>query len=318
MPLAVLSLFLLPAPGLADRPATTPYRTSAESTASPSTDAIGLGNDSYERLTVKVRIGEDGPFRFLVDTGSDRTAISRQLAKRLGLERGTIATIHSSTEASQVQLASLNSLKFSRRTIDRVDAPLLDASSIGADGLLGLDSLASHSVLFDFAGGTLSIRSRGEPEPALDPNAIIVRAKRREGRLIITDAEAAGVPLGVILDTGSQYSIGNPALRRKLEKQGAISSLGPMSLVSVTGQSLPGELATIRRMRIGGVNLDDMIVVFADAHTFRILGLESRPALLLGMSTLRSFDQVSIDFIGKRLGLVLPNGGHRESKTPGR
>ena len=308
MLLAFLSLFLMP-PVLADRPATANYRTAVESAAPSAPEAIGLGNDSYERLTVKVRVGDDGPFRFLVDTGSDRTAISRELAKRLGLEPLAKATVHSSTEASQVQMALVTSLKFSRRTIDRIDAPLLDASSIGADGLLGLDSLASHKVLFDFAGETLSIHSRGEPELALDPNAIIVRAKRRDGRLIVTDAEAEGVPLGVVLDTGSQYSIGNAALRRKLDRLGAIESIRPMSLVSVTGQALPGELAVIRRMRIGGVNLEEVLVVFADAHTFRVLDLERRPAMLLGMSTLRSFDQVSIDFAGRRLGLVLPEGG---------
>ena len=84
MLLAVLSLMLVPPP-LADRAATTSYRTAVESASPSAPEAIGLANDSYERLTVKVSVGNDGPFRFLVDTGSDRTAISRQLAKRLGL-----------------------------------------------------------------------------------------------------------------------------------------------------------------------------------------------------------------------------------------
>ena len=304
---ALILLLLAPAIGPADRAATTLYQTTLESAApAPGADAIGLGADRHERLTVAVRFDQKGPFRFLVDTGADRTAISRQLAARLGLEPQASAIIHSSTEASRIRMAHVPSLSFSSRTIERVDAPLLDASSIGADGLLGLDSLAAHKVLFDFAAGTLSIRSRGEPEPNLDPDAIIVTAKRRDGRRIVTDAEAEGVPLGVVLDTGSQYSIGNRVLRRRLERLGAVSVVRHLTLVSVTGQLLQGELATIRQMRIGGVVLDDVPIVFAEAQTFRALKLDKRPALLLGMNTLRSFDQVSIDFVGRRLGLVIP------------
>jgi hypothetical protein len=34
-------------------------------------------------MTVDVAVGAQGPFRFLVDTAADRSAVSRQLAARL-------------------------------------------------------------------------------------------------------------------------------------------------------------------------------------------------------------------------------------------
>ena len=49
-------------------------------------DKLCFARDSYQRMTVPVRLGGKGPFRFLIDTGSDRTAISRELAVALGLD----------------------------------------------------------------------------------------------------------------------------------------------------------------------------------------------------------------------------------------
>ena len=48
------------------------------------TEDVRFRADYYERMTVPVRVSGTGPYRFLVDTGADRTAISRELAARLG------------------------------------------------------------------------------------------------------------------------------------------------------------------------------------------------------------------------------------------
>ena len=41
--------------------------------------------DEYDRMTVPVRVGGSGPYRFLIDTGADRTAISSVIARHLNL-----------------------------------------------------------------------------------------------------------------------------------------------------------------------------------------------------------------------------------------
>jgi hypothetical protein len=83
-------------------------------------------------------------------------------------------------------------------------------------------------------------------------------------------------------------------------------SEGPTNLISVTGQALPGEMATVKAMEIGGARLEGVPMAFADAHTFRLLRLDRKPAILLGMSALRGFDQVSIDFEDRTISLLLP------------
>ena len=50
------------------------------------TDVVDL-NDLSTRLTVPVKLGDHGPFRFLVDTGSQNTVISSSLVAKLALSK---------------------------------------------------------------------------------------------------------------------------------------------------------------------------------------------------------------------------------------
>ncbi|MEK6638843.1 MAG: retropepsin-like aspartic protease [Pseudomonadota bacterium] len=51
----------------------------------PVEDIIATAEDDALRMTVPVMINGQGPFRFVIDTGADRTVISSELAERLGL-----------------------------------------------------------------------------------------------------------------------------------------------------------------------------------------------------------------------------------------
>jgi predicted aspartyl protease len=268
-------------------------------------DTIALSADSFDRLTVPVRLAGAGPFRFLIDTGADRTAISTELARKLGLAGAPTALLHSATGASQVAMVVIADLTISHQAVQRIDAPLLAAAFIGADGILGIDSLRAQRILFDFPARTLSITSSSERNPLDEEGVIVVRAQRREGRLVITDAAADGKHVSVVIDTGSQYSIGNAALRAALERRGRVVTVGAVELVSVTGAILPGELVIVRELEIGHAVITNLALVFADAHTFKRLDLDGSPAILLGMNGLRSFNKVSIDFETKKLRLLV-------------
>jgi predicted aspartyl protease len=301
---------LLAAQATAGEPPVTRYEAlSVPATAADSGAAthLAMAADGHDRLTVAVHLGGGGPFQFLIDTGSDRTSVSNELARRLGLTERQGAVLHSATGSSRVRMAFLPELYTGRRAVRHIHAPMLAAADIGADGILGIDSLRSQRVLFDFAEGRLSILP-GDSPASVDEGAILVRARRREGRLVITDAKVDGEAVSVVIDTGSSVTIGNAALRRKLERRGRIEPLGPIDLISVTGAALRGESTRARSLAIGGARLERMNIVFADAHTFRQLKLDRKPALLLGMNALRAFDQVAIDFAGKTLLLVVSKG----------
>ena len=269
-------------------------------------DDVAIQQDRYERMTVPVHIGGSGPYQFLVDTGADRTAISRQMAQQLGLTRGPAARLHSITGASNVNLATIPILRLSEKEVREIEAPLLDANHMGADGILGVDSLRSQRVLFDFKANKLSIvpsRTRAVEE---EEGAIIVRGRLKNGRLILTDANAEDQRVRVVLDTGAQYSMGNRALQRALLRRGILRTEGRMELTSVTGQKMIGDIGRLEKLEMGGVTMKGLVIVFTDAPIFRKLSLEKRPAVLLGMNGLRGFDKISIDFASKKLRVILP------------
>jgi len=261
--------------------------------------------DQYERMTVPVRVAGQGPYRFLVDTGADRTAISADLARQLRLIERKGTTLHSVTGISQVDTASVPTLDITAKQVTNIDAAMLRSEHMGADGILGLDSLRSQRVLFDFKNQMLTIVP-SDTYVREDKDTIVVTAKVRNGRLILTHANAENVPLTLVIDTGAQVSIGNEALRQRLSHGGKLKRTGMVELQSVTGDKLAGEYMLVRELTVGGVTLKKMPVVFADSHAFKRLGLENTPALLLGMNALRSFDRVSIDFARKKLKVVLP------------
>jgi len=159
-----------------------------------------------------------------------------------------------------------------------------------------------------------------------EPGTIVVRANRRAGRLVLTEAMANARRLVVVLDTGSQVSIGNAALRRQLEANNSIEGERQVQLDSVTGETLLGDVVFIRKLELGGVTLTNLAVVFAPAHTFKQLKLENRPAMLLGMNAIRAFKKVSIDFANRKLRVVLPEHSALDTQlarstrysTPGR
>jgi predicted aspartyl protease len=139
-----------------------------------------------------------------------------------------------------------------------------------------------------------------------DSDEIVVTARSKFGQLILVDASANGMKVNVVIDTGSQVSIGNPALRAKLEKRGQLGVVTPISILSVTGGRTPADYTSIAHVRLGTISVDTMPVAFADAEIFHRLGLSQKPAILLGMDVLRGFDRVSVDYANRSVRFILP------------
>lgn len=291
--------------------------TRLEATATPAPtpekpgEQVDLTTGADTRLTVPVSVGGAGPFRFLVDTGADSSAVSRQLADRLSLPPGRTAKHHSVTGQTNVATASVTGMRVATRALPDVTAPVLEAQNVGADGILGTDVLRSAMVRFDFRNNLLSIVASDRASRRAEPDTIVVEARKRAGRLIITEAELDGQRLTVVLDTGSEISIGNEALRRALARRRALTDNQPIELRSVTGAMLQARFMLVRELDIGGVTMAGLGIAFADAHTFTAMGLNERPALLLGMNALQAFDSVTIDMGARKLRFAMPGRGQR-------
>ena len=299
---------IIAAPAAA-QPATTVVETvqgGDEGARAEVSEQIAFRIDAHDRMTVPVRLGGKGPYRFLVDTGADRTAVSTALATELGLTIGRTAILHSVTGTSEVKTVSIPTLQLTHNRVTSVEAPLLERAHMGADGILGVDSLRSQRVIFDFRTRMISIVPSVRKMERDEEGTIVVRGKLRRGHLIVTSAKANGARLTVVLDTGSEMTMGNAALRAQLEARGRLGTPEAIEMMSVTGQKLKGEGFYLKRLEIGKVVLEDLMVLFADAPIFSSLDLDDRPAVLLGMNAMRAFDQISIDFARKQLRMLVP------------
>lgn len=277
------------------------------------TQDVQFKNDKDDRMTVPVRLGGTGPYRFLVDTGADRTAISRELVSQLQLPSSGGVELHSVSGVSSVRTARVRNLELTHPPEQSIDAAVLDRANIGADGIVGVDVLRSQRVQFDFATQTMSVVPSAAPDFKAEAGTIVVSARRKNGRLIVTDADVDGLGLTVVLDTGSEITIGNSALRRSLQGSSLIDPQRTVELESVTGQKIIGDYMVVPAIKIGGIGLTNLAIVFTDAETFKQLRLHNRPAILLGMNAIRAFKRVSIDFANRKFRVVLPE--HSELET---
>lgn len=272
--------------------------------------------DATRRMSVKVMVGGQGPFSFLVDTGAERTVIARELAERLGLVEGAklrLATIGGSATVPSYRVAAL---QMSDLHLAAVDAPAFFGRHIGAAGLIGVDMLENRRVLIDFRKESMQIlETRRRAMPIIrDDDAIVVTARNSAGRLILSDARLNGKRIDVIVDTGAQTSVGNLALQKLVaDRRANRFPFVPVTLGAVTGEAVPAMRTAIKRIVINGMDVNDLSVSFADSQAFRALGLNDRPALLLGMDSLSLFDRVEIDFPNKRVVFDLPDGANRET-----
>lgn len=277
------------------------------------TQDVQFDSGKDDRMTVSVKVGGAGPYRFLVDTGADRTAVSREMVSQLRLPSAGGVSLHSVSGISTVSTAHVRDLELTHPPEKAIDAAVLDRANMGADGIVGVDVLRSQRVQFDFEKQTMSIVPSAVRDFAAEPGTIVVSGRRKNGRLIVTNADADGKQLTVVVDTGSEVSIGNYALRRKLLGSSLLQTDRKVELTSVTGEKIIGDYMFLQSLKIGGITLKNLAVVFTDAHTFKRLELVNRPALLLGMNAIRAFKKVSIDFASKKFRVVLPE--HSELQT---
>ncbi|MEQ1548524.1 MAG: retroviral-like aspartic protease family protein [Chakrabartia sp.] len=289
------------APLLAEAP-TSPPVTAADA-------VVQTAEDDALRMTVPVMINGQGPFQFVIDTGADRTVVSTELAQKLKLPEGKKVRLHAMGGSAHVGTVIIDRVQVSTNVARNVNAAALSRSNIGADGLLGIDSLKGQRIVMDFVAQTMKIVPSTEPEEVIpaDGDVIIVTAKTRLGQLVMVDADANGNKIWVVVDTGAQNSIGNSRLRRTLVRANPRTQIQTVEMVDVIGERTAAEYTIVGKLRIGGVMLGNAAIAFADVHPFRLFGLSGKPSMLLGMESLRAFRRVSVDFTSRKVKFLLPD-----------
>ncbi len=277
--------------------------------AEPALPAIGSDaeiirtqTDRDQRMTVPVRIDGGETYRFVIDTGSQSTVLSRDIAARIALRPGRRARVVGIGGSEMAETAIVGEMGLGRRSFNDLEVLLFESHDIGADGIVGIDSLQRQRVLLDFAGNKLTVgdaRSLGGNR-GFD---IVVTARRKLGQLIMTDAVIDGVAVNVVIDTGAETSVGNRALQSALRQRGVMEQV---TLTSVTGHQVQADLAYPDKLSIGAIDINRLMVAYVDSPVFTVLELDRRPAVLLGMRELRLFRRVAVDFAARKVYFDLP------------
>jgi predicted aspartyl protease len=238
----------------------------------------------------------------MIDTGSQATAVTDRINDTLQLSPIGTATLIGMASSRPVNVVEVNELNFGSHSIDGIAAPVLSRTHVGADGIIGLDTLQDFRVLIDFREETIALEDVSQQKGSKRGFEIIVRARQELGQLLITDAIVEGVRATVIIDTGAQGSLANFALRDRIRAK----RMQEVLTTDVNGVSLMGELAYVRTLNIQGMQLENVPLTFADAPAFEALGLKDTPVLSLGMQHLKLFDRVAIDFANQRILFDVP------------
>lgn len=263
-------------------------------------DGDDIGARKVEtRLSVEVRVNGRGPYQFVVDSGADTSVVGLRIARDLQLPLGTPVVLNNMTDRNIVDRVHVEELSLGSSIIRNLQLPALREADLGGAGMVGIDALARQRLMMDFEKRLIRVEDASKPAKSL-PGDIVVTARLQRGQLILTEVRAGRLTLDAVVDTGSQITIGNSALRDKLVRS-RLNKVTTVTATGVTGTTVKLQLAQIAELRLGSVTLRNVPMAFADVPPFEVFGLTDRPALLLGTDLLETFRRVSLDFRARKV-----------------
>jgi hypothetical protein len=267
-------------------------------------DSLAIGGDDVKareeetRLSVEVLVNGRGPYMFIVDSGADTSAVGLRIARDLQLPLGTPVVLNNMTDRNLVDRVRVAELGVGPSAIRDLQLPALREQDLGGAGMIGIDALRRQRLMLDFEKRLIKVEDATKPVKTL-PGDIVVTARLQRGQLILTEVKVGGLSLDAVVDTGSEITIGNSALRDKLIRRHA--KLEKVSVIGVTGKSMDMLIGHIPELRLGSVTLTDVPMAFADVPPFEVFGLSDHPALLLGTDLLENFRRISLDFRARKV-----------------
>lgn len=261
--------------------------------------------DRIGRIWAPVLINGKGPFRLVLDTGANNSAVLPHVAASLGipLSASKPMRVNGVTGTAIVSSIKVDSLEVGDLQIDGTRLPVVADVFGGADGVLGSEGLADMRIFIDFRHDRIEIRrSRGE-RPGAGYERIPLTLSR--GRLLGLDVQIGSVRTKAIIDTGAQQTIGNAALRAALIKRER--EWQQREIIGVTLDIVTGDSIQTPPITFGSIAVRGMRVTFTDTFIFEHWKLTREPTLLLGMDVLGLVDAMVIDYRLREMHMRLRN-----------
>jgi predicted aspartyl protease len=176
-------------------------------------------------VVISVRVNDMGPFDFLLDTGTNSTLLTPELARRLNLrpvDRIPLITL-SGTET--FPRAVLDSLTLGTKSIKHLEVIFNDLRGIRTVdsricGVLGQNFLSQFNYLIDYRERRIEFDENNDLEKRLSGTPLAVEYD--EGKMIVTTQTTAPVKetLRLVLDSGTSNLVIFPPASFRLRLEG--------------------------------------------------------------------------------------------------
>jgi hypothetical protein len=132
---------------------------------------------------------------------------------------------------------------------------------------------------------------------AVRTEATKIHALRLTHGLITLETRVGGLRVQAVLDTGSQSTLGNLALRDALRMPGARAAVVQVtSVYGATEKIEAGEIRIAPTITIESMRITDVGIVYGDFHIFKVWEMADKPAMIIGMDVLGTVPMLGIDF----------------------
>jgi predicted aspartyl protease len=265
--------------------------------------------DRIGRIWAPVLIDGKGPYRLVLDTGANRSAITARAAESLGIAPAPDGSrvVMGFTGSAIVPIIHVNRLEVGDLAIGPADMPVLADVFGGAEGVLGNEGFANKRIYADFTRDQLTIsRSHGERARA---DLKVVPLKLIRGGLLVADVRVGKVRTKAIIDTGAQGSVGNLVLRDALMRHAPLNAMRDQ-IVGVSLDVQDGDSFSTPDIDFGQLTVRGLRVTFGDMYLFQHWNLIDEPTLTLGMDLLGSFDVLVIDYKRQEMQIRLRGSPH--------
>ncbi len=257
--------------------------------------------DRIGRIWAPVYLDGQGPFRLVLDTGANRSAIIGRVADQLGYRGRTDrqVRIRGITGTAIVPVARAGRMEIGDLVLAPVDLPIVLDVFGGAEGVLGNEGLMDKRIVIDFKRDSITVkRSRREEAPAGFTTLPITFLR---DRLLAIDVMIGGVKAKAIIDTGAPDSLGNSALLQALKR--SVRDTPETEIVGVTLDVERGNRVRLPTIVMQNIRIRGATITFGDVQIWQYWRLTREPAIMLGMDVLGVLDQVIIDYRTRQLHL---------------
>jgi hypothetical protein len=265
--------------------------------------------DQIGRIWAPVMINGHGPFRLVLDTGASHSAVTSLVALALGIptDQSQPVILRGVTGFATVPTIRVDTLTVGDLAVDSPVLPIVPDALGGAQGILGAEGLQGKRIFIDFHHDKISITYSRNEKSSRDFVDVPFHSMRNT--LVVVNVVIGDVRTKAIIDTGGQTTIANMALRDALERNNHLFRGKPDQIIGATKDVQNGEVFPMPPIHLGGIEISDSGVTFADVYIFKQWKLLGQPAILIGMDALGLLDTLVIDYRRHELQMRMPGRG---------